>query len=162
MMASLSGTLATMGPGVPYAVAAKFAYPERVAVALVGDGAMQMSGINDLITVSKYWREWSDPRFVVLVLNNRDLNMVTWELRVMTGDPKLLASQELPDFPYASYAETLGLEGVRVDRPEQIGPAWDKAFKAGRAARSWSRPSAVGTYQKGQQPTMHDSDGRSP
>jgi pyruvate dehydrogenase (quinone) len=132
MMCSLSGTLATMGPGMPYAVAAKFAYPERAVVALVGDGAMQMDGINVLITVSKYWKEWKDPRLVVLVLNNRDLNQVTWELRAMAGDPKLPASQDLPDFPYAAYAESLGLTGLRVDRPEQIGPTWDRAFRADR------------------------------
>jgi pyruvate dehydrogenase (quinone) len=132
MMASLSGTLATMGPGMPYAVAAKFAYPERVPVAMVGDGAMQMNGNNVLITVSKYWREWKDPRLVVLVLNNRDLNQVTWEQRAMLGDPKLPASQELPDFPYARYAESLGLGGIRVDKPEQIAAAWERAFKADR------------------------------
>jgi pyruvate dehydrogenase (quinone) len=132
MMASLSGTLATMGPGVPYAVAAKFAYPDRVPVAMVGDGAMQMNGNNVLITISKYWREWKDPRLVVLVLNNHDLNQVTWEQRAMNGDPKLRASQELPDFPYAQYAESLGLGGIRVDNPEQIGAAWDRAFRADR------------------------------
>ncbi|HVR61938.1 MAG TPA: thiamine pyrophosphate-requiring protein [Polyangia bacterium] len=132
MMATLSGTLATMGPGVPYAVAAKFAFPKRVAVAMVGDGAMQMNGNSELLTVAKYWREWSDPRLVVLVLNNRDLNMVTWEQRAMSGDPKLAASQDLPDFPYARYAELLGLRGIRVERPEQIAPAWDQAFSADR------------------------------
>jgi len=132
MMASLSGTLATMGPGVPYAVAAKFAHPARVVVALVGDGAMQMNGNNGLITIAKYWKEWKDPRLVVLVLNNRDLNQVTWEQRAMAGDPKLSASQDLPDFPYARYAESLGLRGVRVDRPEQIAPAWAAAFSADR------------------------------
>jgi pyruvate dehydrogenase (quinone) len=132
MMGSLSGNLATMGPGVPYAVAAKFAFPERVAIALVGDGAMQMNGNNELITIAKYWHEWSDPRLVVLVLNNRDLNMVTWEQRVMNGDPRFAGSQSLPDFPYARYAEMLGLEGIRVDRPDQVGPAWDRAFAATR------------------------------
>jgi pyruvate dehydrogenase (quinone) len=132
MMASLSGTLATMGSGMPYATAAKFAHPDRVAVALVGDGAMQMNGNNVLVTVAKYWKEWKDPRLVVLVLNNRDLNQVTWEQRAMSGDPKLVAAQELPDFPYAGYAESLGLLGIRVDRPEQIGPAWDRAFRADR------------------------------
>jgi pyruvate dehydrogenase (quinone) len=132
MMASLSGTLATMGPGMPYAVAAKFAFPERVVVALVGDGAMQMNGNNVLVTVKKYWKEWKDPRLVVLVLNNHDLNQVTWELRAMSGDPKLEASQELPDFPYAAYAESLGLRGIRIDRPEQIGAAWDQAFRSDR------------------------------
>jgi pyruvate dehydrogenase (quinone) len=132
MMASLSGNLATMGPGVPYAIAAKFAFPDRAVVALVGDGAMQMNGNNGLITIGKYWREWSDPRLVVLVLNNRDLNQVTWEMRAMEGDPKYEASQELPDFPYASYGEMLGLRGIRVDRPEMIGAAWDEAFAADR------------------------------
>jgi len=132
MMASLSGSLATMGPGVPYAVAAKFAFPTRVAIALVGDGAMQMNGINELITVSKYWKEWSDPRLIVLVLNNRDLNQVTWEQRAMSGDPKFEGSQSLPDFPYARYAESLGLHGIRIDRPDAIGDAWDQALAADR------------------------------
>jgi pyruvate dehydrogenase (quinone) len=134
MMASLSGSLATMGPGVPYAIAAKFAFPSRVAIALVGDGAMQMNGINGLITISKYWREWSDPRLLVLVLNNRDLNQVTWEQRALAGDPRFPGSQSIPDFPYARYAEELGLLGIRVDRPEQIGPAWDRALSADRPA----------------------------
>jgi pyruvate dehydrogenase (quinone) len=132
MMASASGGLATMGCAVPYAIAAKFAYPDRVAVALVGDGAMQMNGNLELITIAKYWREWTDPRLVVLVLNNRDLNMVTWEMRAFTGEPKYAASQELPDFPYASYASTLGLEGIRVSAPDQVAGAWQAAFAADR------------------------------
>lgn len=130
MMASLSGNLATMGPGVPYAIAAKFCFPERVVIAMVGDGAMQMNGINGLITISKYWREWSNPRLIVLVLHNNDLNQVTWELRVMTGVPKFEASQDIPDFPYARYAESLGLKGIRVDRPDDLGHAWDEALAA--------------------------------
>jgi len=130
MMASLSGNLATMGPGVPYAVAAKFCFPERTAIAMVGDGAMQMNGINGLITISKYWREWSNPRLIVLVLHNNDLNQVTWELRVMTGVPKFEASQDIPDFPYAQYAESLGLRGIRVDRPDDLGHAWEEALAA--------------------------------
>jgi pyruvate dehydrogenase (quinone) len=132
MMASLSGNLATMGPGVPYAVAAKFARPDRVVVACVGDGAMQMNGINELITIAKYWMRWSDPRLIVLVLNNRDLNQVTWEQRVFEGDPKFEASQDVPDFPYAEFARSLGLDGVRVDRPEDVGAAWDQAFASDR------------------------------
>ncbi len=132
MMASLSGSLATMGPGVPYAIAAKFAFPSRVAVAMVGDGAMQMNGLNGLITAAKYWKEWSDPRLIVLVLNNRDLNQVTWEQRAMAGDPRFDASQALPDFPYAGYAQSLDLIGIRVDTPEGIAPAWDRAFAADR------------------------------
>ena len=132
IMASLSGNLATMGPAVPYAIAAKFCHPDRVAIAMAGDGAMQMNGINGLITIAKYWREWSDPRLVVLVLNNRDLNMVTWEQRATAGDPKFAASQDLPDFRYAEYAQSLGLGGVRVERPDDIGAAWDRAFAADR------------------------------
>ncbi len=132
MMASLSGTLATMGPGVPYAIGAKFAHPNRPVIALVGDGAMQMNGINELITIAKYRGQWSDQRLVVLVLNNRDLNQVTWEQRAMEGDPKFEGSQDLPDFPYARYAEMLGLKGIRIDEPEQVGPAWDEALAANR------------------------------
>jgi len=132
MMASLSGTLATMGPGVPYAIAAKFAHPDRVVVALVGDGAMQMNGMSELITIAKYWKRWSDPRLIVMVLNNHDLNQVTWEQRAMQGDPKFEASQDLPDVPYARYAELLGLKGIRVDDPDQVGAAWDQALGADR------------------------------
>jgi pyruvate dehydrogenase (quinone) len=132
MMASLSGNLATMGPGVPYAIAAKFAFPERVAIALVGDGAMQMNGSSELITISKYWKRWSDPRLVVLVLHNNDLNQVTWEQRVLAGDPKFKCSQDLPDFRYARYAESLGLKGILVDTPNAIGRAWDEALAADR------------------------------
>jgi pyruvate dehydrogenase (quinone) len=132
MKASLSGTLATMGPAVPYAIAAKFCYPERVAIAIAGDGAMQMNGLNELITIAKYWKEWSDPRLIVLVLNNRDLNMVTWEERALAGDPKFEATQDLPDFPYANYAKSLGLDGIRVDDPDALGEAWDRAFAADR------------------------------
>jgi pyruvate dehydrogenase (quinone) len=132
MMASLSGNLATMGPGVPYAIAAKFAHSERVAIALVGDGAMQMNGNNGLITISKYWKQWADPRLIVLVLHNNDLNQVTWEQRVMAGDPKFECSQNLPNFPYARYADSLGLKGIYLDRPEEIGRAWDDALSADR------------------------------
>jgi len=132
MMGSLSGTLATMGPGVPYAIAAKFAHPERAVIALVGDGAFQMNGMNELITIAKYRERWSDPRLIVLVLNNRDLNQVTWEQRAMEGDPKYEASQEVPDFPYARYAELVGLHGIRVDKPDEVGGAWDEALTADR------------------------------
>ncbi|HJT82451.1 MAG TPA: thiamine pyrophosphate-requiring protein [Chthoniobacterales bacterium] len=132
MMASLSGNLATMCPGVPYAIAAKFCYPDRVVIACVGDGAMQMLGNNGLITIAKYWEEWSDPRLIVLILNNRDLNQVTWEQRAMTGDPKFEGSQNVPDFPYARYAEMLGLRGIFVDKPEEIADAWDQALASDR------------------------------
>jgi pyruvate dehydrogenase (quinone) len=132
MLASGSGNLATMGPAVPYSVAAKFAFPDRVAIALTGDGAMQMNGLNVCITVSKYWKEWSDPRWICLVLNNRDLNQVTWEQRIMEGDIRFMASQELPDFPYASFAESMGLRGIRLDDPEKIGDAWDEALSSDR------------------------------
>ncbi|MEX2397928.1 MAG: thiamine pyrophosphate-requiring protein [Balneolales bacterium] len=132
MRASLSGSLATMGPAVPYAIAAKFAYPEKVVIALEGDGAMQMNGINGLITIKKYWQDWSDPRLIVLVLNNGDLNQVTWEQRVLEGDPKFEDSQVLPDFSYARYAESLGFEGFKIDKPEHIQDAYNSAFSADR------------------------------
>lgn len=132
MKFSLSGNLSTMGSAVPYATAAKLMYPDRVAVAVVGDGAMQMCGLNALIDVAKYWKRWEDPRLIVLVLNNRDLNYVSWEQRVMEGEPKYSKSQDLPDIRYADYAKMIGLDGVRVDSPDQIGPAWDQAFKASR------------------------------
>ncbi len=128
MRASLSGNLATMCPGVPYAIAAKFAYPDRMSIALVGDGAMQMLGNNGLITIAKYWRRWSSPRLMIVVLNNRDLNQVTWEQRVMEGDPKFEASQSVPDFPYAEYAKMLGLDGIKVDKEEDIAGAIEKAL----------------------------------
>ncbi|MBC9208701.1 thiamine pyrophosphate-requiring protein [Roseomonas aerophila] len=132
MKASLSGGLASMGSGMPYAIGAKFAHPERPVVAICGDGAMQMNGINELITVAKYWKDWADPRLIVLVLNNRDLNQVTWEQRVMAGDPKFLGSQSVPDFSYARYADMIGLKGLMVDDPELVGAAWDQALAADR------------------------------
>ena len=132
MTATLSGTLATMGPGVPYAIAAKFAHPRRPAIALVGDGAFQMNGMNELITIAKYWQRLEDPRLVVLVLHNGDLNQVTWEQRAMEGDPRYPISQDVPDFPYARYAQMLGLEGIRVDSPDDIGAGWDDALAADR------------------------------
>ncbi|HEY0633694.1 MAG TPA: thiamine pyrophosphate-requiring protein, partial [Thermoleophilaceae bacterium] len=132
MLASVSSTLASMGCAVPYAIAAKFAHPSRPVIAMAGDGAMQMNGLAELITAAYYWERWDDPRFVVLVLNNRDLNQVTWEQRAMVGDPKFPASQDLPDFPYARYAELIGFRGIRVDSPEAVGPAWDEALASDR------------------------------
>ncbi len=132
MMASGSGNLATMGPAVPYAVAAKLCFPDRVAIALTGDGAMQMNGLNACITVAKYWKEWSDPRWITLVLNNRDLNQVTWEQRIMTGDVKFEPSQDLPDFPYARFAESIGLRGIRVEDPTRVADAWGEALSSDR------------------------------
>jgi pyruvate dehydrogenase (quinone) len=131
-LASLSGTLATMGPGVPYAIAAKFTHPNRPAVALVGDGAMQMNGMAELITAKKYYEQWADPRLVVLVLNNQDLNQVTWEQRAMEGDPKNPMTQRLPEVHYADFARLIGLDGVRIDSPDAIDAAWEEAFAADR------------------------------
>ncbi|MEC5404473.1 thiamine pyrophosphate-requiring protein [Paraburkholderia sp. MPAMCS5] len=132
MMCSLSGGLASMGAAVPYAIAAKFAYPERPVIALVGDGAMQMNNMAELITVSKYWKGWTDPRWICMVLNNQDLNQVTWEQRVMEGDPKFEASQDIPSVPYHRFAELIGLKGIYVDDAEQMGAAWDAALASDR------------------------------
>ncbi|AQQ23618.1 thiamine pyrophosphate-requiring protein [Burkholderia cenocepacia] len=132
MMGSLSGGLASMGAAVPYAIAAKFAHPVRPVIAMVGDGAMQMNNMAELITVAKYWRQWPDPRWICMVLNNEDLNQVTWEQRVMEGDPKFDASQQIPNVPYYRFATLLGLKGIYVDDPEQLGAAWDEALASDR------------------------------
>jgi pyruvate dehydrogenase (quinone) len=132
MLCSLSGGLASMGAAVPYAIAAKYAHPDRPVIALVGDGAMQMNNMAELITVAKYWREWENPRWTVCVFNNQDLNQVTWEQRVQEGDPKFEASQDLPDVPYHKFAELIGLKGIFVDNAERVGPAWDEALAADR------------------------------
>lgn len=132
MMASLSGNLATMGPGVPYAIAAKYAHPDRPVIACVGDGAMQMNGINGLITIARDWRKWSDSRLVILVLNNGDLNQVTWEQRVLAGDPRFATTQDVPAFSYADFAEQLGLRGIVMKKPDDIVPGWEAALAADR------------------------------
>ena len=132
MRGSLSGTLATMGPGVPYAIGAKFAHPDRPVIALVGDGAMQMNGLAELLTISRYQTHWSDPRLVVCVFHNSDLNQVTWELRAMSGSPKFEESQSLPEVSYSDIARTMGLAGIAVEDADSIGIAWDQALAADR------------------------------
>ena len=132
MRGSLSGTLATMGPGVPYVIGAKWAHPDRPTIALVGDGAMQMNGMAELITVARYWQQWTDPRLIVAVLHNNDLNQVTWEMRAMEGVPKFAESQTLPEVDYAAFARGLGLHAVNVDKPDQLADAWDQALSADR------------------------------
>ena len=132
MKASLSGGLASLGAGTPYALAGKMAFPDRTVIACMGDGAMQMNGLNVMITIAKYWKQWSNPRLIVLVLNNRDLNQVTWEERVQIGVGKTELTQSIPDFPYHQYAELIGLKGIFVDDPEKVGAAWDEALSADR------------------------------
>ena len=151
MKASLSGNLATMVPGVPYGIAAKFAFPDRVSVAMVGDGAMQMGGMAEMLTAAKYYKTWADPRYVVVVLNNEDLNQVTWEQRAMEGDPRFDASQAIPYVSYAAWADLIGLKGIKVTtfgpdrgsfRPSVRGrPAGDRRRldHARRAAHAPSR-----------------------
>ncbi|GGK03856.1 thiamine pyrophosphate-requiring protein [Pseudomonas matsuisoli] len=132
MMGSLSGGLASMGAAVPYAIAAKFAHPDRPVIAMVGDGAMQMSNMAELITVAKYWQTWDNPKWICAVFNNQDLNQVTWEQRVMEGDPKFEASQDIPDVPYARFAESIGLRGILVERDASVAAAWDEAMSSDR------------------------------
>ncbi|MDO9708760.1 thiamine pyrophosphate-requiring protein [Paracraurococcus lichenis] len=132
MMCSLSGGLASMGAAVPYAIAAKIAHPDRPVIALVGDGAMQMNNMAELITVAKYWKTWSDKRWVCCVFNNEDLNQVTWEQRVQEGDPKFEATQQIPNVPYHRFAELIGLRGIYVDNPDRMGPAWEEALASDR------------------------------
>jgi pyruvate dehydrogenase (quinone) len=147
MHGSVSGSLASVGAAVPYAISAKFAHPDRVSICFTGDGAMQMNGLNELITVEKYWKNWSDPHIIFIVLNNRDLNQVTWELRIEGGDPKIPITQDIPDFPYATFADSVGLKGIRVDKPEDVGPALDEAF----ASR---RPVVLDVYTDPNVPTL--------
>jgi pyruvate dehydrogenase (quinone) len=128
MTASLSGGLASMGAAVPYAIAAKYAHPDRPVIALVGDGAMQMNNMSELITVAKYWRDWQDHRWIVCVFNNEDLNQVTWEQRIINADPKFEASQRVPKVSYSRFAELIGLRGIYVDQPERLGAAWEQAL----------------------------------
>jgi pyruvate dehydrogenase (quinone) len=132
MLASLSGNLATMGPGTPYAIAAKFAHPDRPVVAFVGDGAFQMNGVNELITIKRYWERWSNPTLVLCVFVNRDLNQVTWEQRALGGDPKFVDSQQIPYVPFAQWAESLGFRGIVCDDDERIGEVWDEALRSDR------------------------------
>jgi pyruvate dehydrogenase (quinone) len=132
MIGSLSGNLATMAAAVPYAIAAKFAYPDRPAVCLTGDGAVQMLGLDGFITVAKYWKEWSDPRLVFVVYNNQDLNQVSWEMRIEAGNPMLPLTQSIPDFPFDTFAESIGLMGIRVNKPEDLSEAFDRALSANR------------------------------
>jgi pyruvate dehydrogenase (quinone) len=132
MRGHLSSTLASMGSAMPYAVAAKLVHPDRLVLALLGDGAMQMNGINELITVADRWADWADPRLPILVLDNGDLNEVTWEQREMEGDPAFATSQSLPRVPYADYARSLGLGATYVDAPQDVGPAWEEALTADR------------------------------
>jgi pyruvate dehydrogenase (quinone) len=129
---SLSGNLATMGPGVPYGIGAKFGHPDRPVIVFAGDGAMQMNGLAELITIKHYWEQWADPRLIVAVLHNNDLNQVTWEMRAMEGSPKFTESQRLPDVSYEGFARSLGLHGIAVDKPDQVASAWDQALSADR------------------------------
>jgi pyruvate dehydrogenase (quinone) len=132
MKASLSGNLATMGPGTPYAIAAKFAFPERPVIAVVGDGAFQMNGMNEMITVQRYWERWENPTLIFCVFNNEDLNQVTWEQRVLAGDPKFTGSQQIPSIPYHEYAELVGLKGLYCESDSEMGDIWAEALKADR------------------------------
>jgi pyruvate dehydrogenase (quinone) len=129
---SLSGNLATMGPGVPYGIGAKFGHPDRPVIVFAGDGAMQMNGLAELITIKHYWEQWADPRLIVAVLHNDDLNQVTWEMRAMEGAPKFAESQTLPDVDYAAFATSLGLQGINVEKPGDLGPAWKRALASDR------------------------------
>ncbi len=132
MRSSLSGTLATMVPGVPYAISAKFAYPERPVIAFTGDGAFEMLGMNELLTVKHYQEQLlsKNPTLIFCVLVNKDLNQVSFEQRALAGDRKNPATQTVPYVPAADFARLLGFEGIRVDRPEDVGPAWDRALAA--------------------------------
>ncbi|EUA56125.1 thiamine pyrophosphate enzyme, C-terminal TPP binding domain protein [Mycobacterium intracellulare 1956] len=132
MRGSLSGTLATMGPGVPYGIGAKFGHPDRPVIVFAGDGAMQMNGMAELITIKRYWSEWKDPRLIIAILHNNDLNQVTWEMRAMAGAPKFAESQNLPDVDFAAFAASLGLNAMAIKDPDELSDAWRNALSADR------------------------------
>ena len=120
------------GAAVPYAIGAKFAHPDRPVIALVGDGAMQMNGLAELLTIARYRDQWSDPRLVVCVFHNNDLNQVTWELRAMGGAPKFEESQSLPDVVVRRLRARDGTEAITVDNADEVGDAWERALRADR------------------------------
>ena len=164
MMGSLSGGLASLGAATPYALAAKMAHPDRPVIAFIGDGAMQMNGLNVMITVSKYWKQWSDPRFIVMVLNNRDLNQVTWEERIQLGDGKTPLTQSIPDFPYHKYAELLGFKGLYCDEPERVGVSLGRGVGERPSgdhehARRSRRAAAAPAHHVERREELHDHDG---
>ena len=156
MKGSLSGGLASLGAATPYAMAAKMAFPERAVIAFIGDGAMQMNGLNVMITISKYWKEWSNPRLIVMVLNNRDLNQVTWEERVQLGEGKTESTQSIPDFPYHKYAELLGLKGIFVRRPGEAR----RGLGRGAGGRPAGDPGSVHRSQRAAAAAAHHAEGR--
>ena len=165
MKASLSGGLASLGAGTPYAVAGKMAFPDRTVIACMGDGAMQMNGLNVMITISKYWKQWSNPRLIVLVLNNRDLNQVTWEERVQLGAGKTELTQSIPDFPYHKYAELIGLKGIFVDRPEKVGRCLGRSAVCrssghSRGLHRSERPAVAAAYHAQGRQELHVHDAR--
>ena len=141
MMASISGSLATMGCGVPYAIGAKFAHPDRPAIALVGDGAMQMNGNAELLTIKRYWQRWRDPRLVILVLHNNDLNQVTWEMRAMAGDSATPPRRICRTSTTRATPSSAACAAIKVDHPDQVGPAWDEALEVGSAVPARRRSS---------------------
>ena len=149
-LGSLAGLLLSMGGGMPYAIGAMMAHPDRPVLAMIGDGAMQINGVNELITVSRYWEQWSDPRFVVLVLNNRDLSYVSWETRGTLGAKPDPNQSFLPDVPYADWAGLLGLDGARIETPEQVDGVLDRAF----AARAWLTQ-RLAELDAGPEPSIH-------
>lgn len=128
MLGDLSGRLATMLAAMPYATAAKFAYPDRSVVCTIGDGAFQMLGMNELITVKKYLDRWENPQLIVVVMHNDDLTQVSWEMRTEDGNPVWETAQDVESVDFAGWAQLLGFQGIAVHRDEDVVPALDRAF----------------------------------
>jgi pyruvate dehydrogenase (quinone) len=128
MRGDLSGRLATMLAAMPYAMAAKFAFPDRPVVCTIGDGAFQMLGMNELITLKKYGKQWANKQFVILVMHNDDLAQVSWEMRTEDANPLWRAAQDVESIDYAGFAQLLGFRGVRVDSDDEVAAAMDAAF----------------------------------
>ncbi|PZE25689.1 thiamine pyrophosphate-requiring protein [Curtobacterium sp. MCBD17_028] len=128
MRGDLSGRLATMLAAMPYAVAAKLAHSDKTVVCTIGDGAFQMLGMNELITVKKYMQQWETKQFIIVVMHNDDLAQVSWEMRTEDGNPLWRGSQDVESMDYAGYAELLGFRGVQVRSDDQVESAVAEAF----------------------------------
>jgi pyruvate dehydrogenase (quinone)/pyruvate oxidase len=119
-MYSLSGNLATMANGLPYAIAAQVAYPERQVVAFVGDGGFSML-MAELATAVKYRL----PVKIVIIKNNT-LGMIKWEQMVFLGNPEF--GVDLQPIDFAAFARACGATGFTIDDPARCGAVLDEAL----------------------------------
>jgi pyruvate dehydrogenase (quinone) len=126
MQFSCSGNLATMAPGLPYAIGAQAAYPDRQVVAFVGDGGFSML-MADFVTAVKY----NLPIKVVIIKNNY-LGQIKWEQIVFLGNPEFAV--DLHPIDFVKHAEACGGVGFRCEKPDEVRPALEAAFAVNKPA----------------------------